>query len=391
MELHEILKILTGYANSGATTEQLANTYESLVVTAPIREKEKDTKETKEKEERTKEEKETEKKILSLIAGKKDKEDFQSYEIDKWIRGAQNFNLAQLYAELCITTKTGKDLARQRVHRLCKDGTLEKLGNKTGDYRTIQVEHNEQAWWEADGKPLPMKFPLGVHDFAKVFPGNIILLEGQKSQGKSSFAMEFARLNEHIYPDERVLYQNVEMANDEIKDRIKAYENDSVWTKEKWMNRVKFVRRHDAWWDLIQPNGLNVVDYLIEYDKAYLLADYIWQIHKKLKDGVAMVVVQRDPLKPYPSGGRATRDIPRLILSLIHHKIRLEDVKTFWETLPHNPTGMTCKYKKVHWWKFMKDGDWHTDDEEKYEGYQSKEKKTPLKVVDETFVHEEEC
>jgi hypothetical protein len=108
---------------------------------------------------------------------------------------------------------------------------------------------------------------------------------------------------------------------------------------------------------------------LIKYKEPYLLVEYVWQIHKKLKYGIALVVVQRDPFKPYPAGGRATRDIPRLILSLIHHVIKLEDVKTFWESLEHNPTGMIRKYKKVRWWKFLPQGDWQTADDEKYEGF----------------------
>lgn len=380
LDLLEILKILTSYANTGASTTQMANIYETLKCSLPNI-----------KEERTKEEKETEKKILSLIAGKKDKEQNINYEVQRWVHGADEFTIAQMYAELCITTKMGKDSARHVLHKMSEKGIIENVGRKTGNYRKVKADSPEQMWWEADGKALPIRFPMGVHNYAKIFPGNIILLEGQKSQGKSSFAIEFSRLNENVFPEDRILYQNVEMANDEIKDRIKAYEDDNIWTRDKWIDRIKFTRRHDSWWDLILPNGLNVVDYLIEYNEPYKLPQFIFEIHKKLKNGIALVVVQRDPLKPYPSGGRATRDIPRLILSLVHHKIRLEDVKTFWEGLPHNPTGLVCKYKKVHWWKFIKDGEWHDEEEEKYEQYKTKkEPKQPLKVVDKDFVHEED-
>jgi hypothetical protein len=61
------------------------------------------------------------------------------------------------------------------------------------------MEDKEQKWWLDEGKPLGLVIPLGVEKYAKIFPGNIILLEGEKSQGKSTFALEFARLNKNIY------------------------------------------------------------------------------------------------------------------------------------------------------------------------------------------------
>ena len=114
-------------------------------------------------------------------------------------------------------------------------------------------------------------FPSNIEDYCKVYPGNTVLIEGQKVQGKSSFAMEFARLNCELFPG-RTRYQNVEMSDDEIQERVEAYRIDIGKGEQWWREHVEFIRRTENWWDLINPKGLNIVDYVVEYEKAYLIA-----------------------------------------------------------------------------------------------------------------------
>ena len=157
------------------------------------------------------------------------------------------------------------------------------------------------------------------------------------------------------------------MSDDELTYRFDSYED--VMTPNEWWSSVTIIRQTSEWWDKVNPDGLNVIDYLIEYKEAYLIADFVFKIHQRLKTGIALVVVQRDPLKPYPAGGRGVRDIPRLVVSLLNHKIRLEDVKSFHITDKGNPTGMMKKYKQVSWWKFVSTTDWQQKEESKYDAF----------------------
>jgi hypothetical protein len=245
------------------------------------------------------------------------------------------------------------------------EGIIERFGQR-GEYRVIDRTIVEQCWWKDDGTPMPINFPLGIQDFVKLYSGNVILLEGQKSQGKSAFALEFCRMNRGIFPG-KILYQNVEMADSELLERFRAY--GDIMRLDEWRESVTFIRQTKDWWDKILPDGLNVVDYLIEYEKAYLVAEYIWKIHQKLKTGIALVIVQRDPMKPYPTGGRGVRDIPRAIISLIKHKVRLEDVKSFYQTEYGNPSGLCRKYKQVNWWNFKPDSEWEKEEEQRYKQF----------------------
>lgn len=277
------------------------------------------------------------------------------------------FMSTDVHKFLDLSTRVHKKAISMAMSRFWKiEGLIERDGNKNGCWRRIDKTIEEQCWWEHKGEPLKLRFPLGVEQFARVYSGNIILLEGQKSQGKSAFALEFCRLNRNLFKN-KILYQNAEMSDDELTERFESYSH--IMTPDEWREAVMIIRQTSEWWDKINPDGLNIVDYLIEYKEAYLVADYIFKIHQKLKSGIALIVVQRDPFKPYPTGGRGVRDIPRLILSLIKHKIKLEDVKSFHKTVHGNPTGLIRKYKQVNWWDFQPQGDWISGNDERYKDF----------------------
>lgn len=273
-----------------------------------------------------------------------------------------------------VTTKKELHSARMQFKRLSEgnEPILEKVGGVAGTYRIIDREDNEQKWWLDEGSPLKLVMPLQVEKYAKIFPGNIILLEGEKSQGKSTFSIEFARLNRNLYLGKNIIYQNVEMSDAEIKDRFKHYQDKNIIKMEEWPKFLKIIKRTSDWADKIEADSINIIDYLVEYEKAYVLPKFIFNIHKKLKSGIALCVVQRDPFKPYPVGGRGTRDIPRLIISLIKHYLKLEDVKSFWETELGNPSGLGIKYKQVAYCEWKADGEWERMEDTKYTSFLGK-------------------
>jgi len=303
-------------------------------------------------------------KVLSALKRADKRERNLTEEVRQWILVTSgHFSVTDSHKELGLVTPSHKHAANVAMRRLVEEGIIEKYGDKRGCYRLIDRSMNIQEWRKAKGKPLNIRFPLEVERFVKLFPGNVILLEGQKSQGKSAFAIEFCRLNHELFP-EKILYQNVEMSDDEWLERFSSYAE--VKDLQSWEQIMTIIRQTDSWWDKVLSDGLNVIDYLIEYKESYLIADYVFKIHQKLKSGIALILIQRDPFKPYPTGGRGVRDIPRLILSLMHHKIKIEDVKSFKKTDFGNPTGLVRSYKQVSWWRFLEQDDWHREEEEKY-------------------------
>jgi hypothetical protein len=345
----QILTIVSDLARRGANTEQLQTVYAQIrpLCNGDFTE-------------------EMVQKVTGIILAKEKVERNVSEEVRDWVLLQHCYwNVTSCYNALQAVTKQDKQAIRVAIHRMEVDKIIEHSNNRAGEYRLVEKDYSEQTWWEATGDPLKLRHPLNVEDYSKVYQGNTILIEGQKSQGKSSYAMEFARLNCDLFPG-RARYQNVEMSDDEIQERVEAYRVDINCGTQWWKEHVEFIRRTENWWDIVNPVGLNIVDYVVEYEKAYLIAQYIWEIHKRLTTGMALVIVQRDPFKPYGAGGYNIRNIPRLIISLQNHTLKLEDVKSYWKELDENPTGLTVKYKKAHWWKFIKDGEWGRGDDSQY-------------------------
>ena len=301
------------------------------------------------------------KEIVRLISSVDNKEKNIAQEVAAWVEGADGevVNIMQCFNELDLKSKQEKASARKAFLRLAQKNVIEHYGEKSGFYRKIQAGTGEQEWWDAKGTPLKLEFPLGL-DQAKIYPGNIILIEGGKSQGKTRFCLEFARLNRKLFPNRRILYQNVEMADDEIKKRVEAYEESGVWSIKDFRDHVEVRRVTSGWWDFVRKEDINIIDYLLEYTDPYKIAQYIFNIHKKLTSGIALICLQKDPSKLYGAGGYATRNIPRLIVSLQNHIIKLEDVKAFWMNNPddHNPTGLMRRYKMPGLWKMIPECDW---------------------------------
>ena len=298
------------------------------------------------------------KEALRIISGAVSKERNIAQEVHEWIALQDGtMNISDCYRDLNITSKAGKHSARMVLQRILGK-TIEREGAKSGVYRKIGENVHEQQWWIAQGKPLNVAFPLAM-THPKIMHGNIILLEGAKSQGKTRWALEFARLNRKLFND-RVRYQNVEMGDDEILARAKAYEADGIWTPEDFRKTVEIRRITSGWYDYIHGDSLNIIDYIVEYEEPYKIAHHIFKVHEKLMSGIALVIVQRDPAKLYGSGGYAIRNIPRLIVSLQNHVIKMEDVKAFWISSleDHNPTGLMRRYKMPGLWKMVPDGEW---------------------------------
>lgn len=322
-------------------------------------------------------ENEVEIKVKSALQRAMKRERNIAQEVRSWVElmrevsQGYNISITEFNKDNKVSQKEDIQAVRMAFMRLCKEEVpmIEKSGDKAGQYRVINREDSEQKWWLDEGKPLPLVMPLGIEKYAKIFPGNIILLEGQKSQGKSTFSIEFSRLNWNLYPGKNVIYQNVEMSDSEIKDRFRHYRDRDIIGMEEWPKFLKIIKRTSDWADKIESDSINIVDYLVEYERAYILPKFIFDIHKKLKTGIAICVVQRDPFKPYPSGGRAVRDIPRLIISLINHCLRLEDVKSFWQTEFGNPSGLGIKYKQFSYCEWKADGEWERMEESKYDSF----------------------
>jgi hypothetical protein len=234
----------------------------------------------------------------------------------------------------------------------------------------LDIEHAEDT-------PLDWLAPLGLQRLCKLYPKSVVLVAGVANMGKSAFAMEMVRGNKHLFPGRKIRFQTTEAGDVEIKSRLLKYPQDFSPLRW-WIDNVEFIDRSENWVDVIDPDGLNVVDYVSDYKEAYMVPYYIKQIHDKLKHGIAVLVVQKDPNKAHGQGGQGVKHAARVAVDIEFRKMTLSKAKVPIRQPPDygHVDGMFRIFDLEHAWKFVGVGEWMTDADKKYAAFPADKKGT---------------
>lgn len=260
--------------------------------------------------------------------------------VKDWILvSAGEFWVQDIYKDLGINDPNEKKAVLMALSRFEKEQIIEKLPGKRGHYRTIEKEADKIDFLHADPNNwIDVKFPMGIDKYVKLYPTNIIVCAGEKGSGKTAFCLDTARLNMGLMP---VRYLSSEMAAEELRTRLEAFDLPIT----EW-SQVDFRSRRDNFADLIDPEGINIIDFLEKYDQFWSVGGDIRAVFDKLKGGICIIAIQKDKGAESGRGGMFTREKCRLHIALGDHKAKIDDVKIF--KMPgYNPNGLVMKYKLI--------------------------------------------
>ena len=296
---------------------------------------------------------EVELKISSAIDRASRKTRNISEEVKDWsLLNEGVFLLKDCYNELKLVKSEDQLTARVILSKLVKDGSIEKHGNMRGQYRSKITDAPEIDIFSATLDEYDIKLPMGIHEYVKIHKSNIIVIAGESNAGKTALCLNIAKKNQ----DKGVNYLSSEMQDGtELRIRLDAF-NEPL---ERWKD-VKFRFRTDNFPDMIDPNGLNIVDYLDEGSdgEAYKMTRRIKDISEKLKDGIAVVSIQKGSQKQFGFGGEGTKNAARLYLTITQqNRLTIEKGKV-WRNPNINPNGLFCDFKLIAGCKFKKVGGW---------------------------------
>lgn len=288
-------------------------------------------------------------KIQSALKRAKRKERNFTEEVKTWVSVTKGiFSVTNCALELQSVTKTDRSNLRVALHRLVSDGIIERIEGRDGFFRKIEVESNEIDWESCDHTIVDVKWPFNIESLYQCLPKNITVVAGSPDAGKTAFCLNFAMLNMDRYP---IKYFSSEMGALELKTRLKKF----PIPVKKW-KQVKFIERNSNFADIIDPDGINVVDYIEAPEEAWKIATPINEIFRKLQKGICIIALQKPRGRDVARGGESTLDRPRLYLSMGSGEIKIVKCKN-WAS-DKNPSGLSRTYKIVQGCEFKIESDW---------------------------------
>lgn len=301
---------------------------------------------------------ETQAKIKSALQRAERRDRNIAAEVREWVlTSSGSFLTSDCFRELGLTSRDFQKAATLEFLKLVKAGIIERVGTRRGSYRLIDKDLEVLDFMAAPGDEFPIDLPLGLSDLVRIYPKNLIVIAGAKDAGKTAFILDIIKRNIGRYP---IQYMNSEMGGPELRNRL---EKHADMTLEKWAAGMTAIYRANSWADPIKPDrGLYGVDYVEPPEGAiYEVGTILRGIHEKLRDGVAVVCLQKKRDEDLARGGQFTLDKARLYIALDGggpgrpNRAKIISCKSFRD---RNPRGMVMDFKLRDGWEIQPQGYW---------------------------------
>jgi len=273
------------------------------------------------------------------------------------------FCYRDMWEHLDIKSDTGRTTLRKVMQRLVGEGLVERVTSKgDGWFRRILADAEEIDWQHADpSKILKVNYPYGVSDqtafsfseHVRAYPGNVQIVGGRTNQGKTCWLLNMLAVNLDNFHES--VYMTNEMEAEELASRLSYFKWVS-WVYSDNSPRFKAIKRYENWWDVISPDGLNIIDYLDPGESAYMVGPYIDKIKRKLRNGIAIIALQKGSLTirtktgiehratEYAVGGQFGEHRARLVIYIEEGYLLVKKCKS-WNG--QNPNGRKYKFSII--------------------------------------------
>jgi len=297
-------------------------------------------------------------KIVSALKRADRRERNLAQEVREWVLSTSGVFLStEIYNCLQVSTREEKKNVSIILKRL-ENGIIEKYGNKNGCYRRIENDVEPVNFLSAPTDEFPIIWPMDIDDQCIIYPGNIIIVAGSKSAGKTGFLLNTVKLNMNR---NEIVYLNSEMGDTEFRKRLELFEDVPL---QSW--KFKAYHRSSNFADLVtSEKKIFIVDFLEVTTDFWKVAQYIQEIHNKLRDGICIIALQKSDNKDTGRGGDFSKEKARLYLSLDYlsdlkvNRVKITDAKA-WRT-DRNPRGLYRHYKLVKGSHFIHASEWRDD------------------------------
>ena len=230
--------------------------------------------------------------------------------------------------------------------RLIKDGLIERVGEQDGVFRLVETGTPIVDWQHANiENSLAIKFPFELEKYIRILPKAIIVLAGSKNAGKTTFCLNFIKLNMSEFPI--TYFCSGDMGAEMLNLRLRGFRDVKL---EDWKFDAR--SRTGNYADIIKPNEINIIDFLTISDSFYAIAGTLEAIGNKLDKGIALICIQKDKRAELGRGGSFSEEIAQLYLTMDISILRIVAVKV-WQNPLINPNGLKFAFKIINGAEFM--------------------------------------
>ncbi len=295
-------------------------------------------------------EKELEIKIKSALERSK-KRDFNiTQDLKAWIESQEgHWKVTEYHNESQIVTKEAKHAVIQALKRFQNEGLIEKYGNQRGIYRRVEGKADDIDFMNVEEKVVEIAYPFEIEKWVLTLPKNIIIVAGEVNAGKTAFLLNTCFLNMGKF---KIHYYSSEMGALELRARLKKFECNL----EHWKENINFKERSSNFADVIKPNDVNIIDYLEITDEFYKIGGMIKEVFDKLKKGIAIIALQKNPKTDFGLGGMRSVEKARLYVAMERGNIKIVKGKNWASEV--NPNGISRSFKLVQGAKFIATNEW---------------------------------
>ena len=166
-----------------------------------------------------------------------------------------------------------------------------------------------------------MRLPLGLDQYVLIYPGDLIVVAGATNAGKTAFFLDLVQLNWHLFP---VKYLTSELSENRLTLRLRRFCEVHGTSLDDWEQHVDFRSRNSNFAPVLNPAGLNVVDYLEIYKDFQEVGMPIKEIFRcqQGQPGVTFMGLQMKHGNVLGRGRALTMEKPFLYLTLDNFKER---------------------------------------------------------------------
>lgn len=252
----------------------------------------------------------------------------------------ETFDLDYICRNMGIQEAANRKYVAIVLNYLIKRGDLEKA---RGKYRFIDKEIEFVQWENADVTPVEgLIYPydveqhtsFGFEDCVILYPGDLIVIAGVSNMGKTAWCLNFLVNNMDTF---KCRFITNELGD---KQKFKARISHFDWVQllnEEGKGKFEVIKRYTNWQDIILPNAINIIDWInLAGDRTYDIGTVMQSIQSKLREGIAVISIQKSEGNPLGRGKDFSRDLASLYLTIDYEKLTVAKCKSWKTNNPNN-------------------------------------------------------